>query len=76
MEGVRLRVKNEGKCVSSYCLFDIEGGGSHFISLVILNCLPFILKIRLSSLFEKIVVVVNICIKGLVLSAPFGVDRA
>ena len=41
MEVVGLRVKNEGKCVSSYCPFDIKrgwavvvlfffGGGGHF----------------------------------------------
>ena len=51
MKGVGLRVKNEGKCVSGYCPFDIGGG------IAISNRLPFILKIRLSSLFEKIVVI-------------------
>jgi hypothetical protein len=30
MAGVRLRVEDEGKCVSSYCLFDIESGGGRY----------------------------------------------
>ena len=31
MEGVGLRVKNEGKCVCSYWPFDIEGGWGAFL---------------------------------------------
>ena len=34
MEGVRLRLKNEGKCVSSYCKFDIERGAGSFCHLL------------------------------------------
>ena len=47
MEGVGLRVKNEGKSISSYCPFDIERGGGF---VAILNRLPFILKMRSSSI--------------------------
>ena len=44
MEGVGLRVKNEGKCVSCKCPFDIEGGGGHF---------KLSSKIRSSSIYKK-----------------------
>ena len=53
MKSVGLRVKNEGKFVSSYCPFDIERG--EFVA--ILHRLPFILKMRSSSIFEKIVII-------------------
>ena len=43
MEGVGLRVKNEGKCVSSYCPFDIEVG-DFFADL---NHMPFDQEVQL-----------------------------
>ena len=56
MEGVRLRVKDEGKCVSSYCLFYIEsGGGEERLQFFLSKCasLQFLKKLSESSIFEK-----------------------
>ena len=57
MAGVRLRVEDEGKCVSSYCLFDIESGGDVTVYLILKvggGRLKFSLKMWSSSIFEKL----------------------